>query len=369
MSGFASSGDRHRITGPKLRGRVATASFAPVGDLTGQVLGDRYRLVSVLGEGGMGTVYLAEHVAIGKQLAVKVLGLEFSQQESYRIRFLREAQSISRIAHENVVEVTDFGVAPNGSLYLVMEYLQGEGLSETLDREGPLPWSRAKQIVLQVCRALHAAHEKGILHRDIKPENCFRIKRGSNRDFIKVLDFGLAKVVSDDPGMETSLTAVGGVIGTPEYMSPERVRGEKLDERSDVYAVGVLLYEVCTGCVPFSGDHYTLVLDQQLHAAPVPPRQVTPSADISPELEQVILRALEKDRDRRFPNIRSLAEALAAIPVLTSSSTGVPVHTPATVPPSNAKSREGTLLAIILALTIIVVALGGIVVAFVLGIL
>ena len=368
MGGIASSGDKHRITGPKLRGRVATASFASIGDLTGQILGDRYRLVSVLGEGGMGTVYLAEHVTIGKQLAIKVLGLEFSQQESYRIRFLREAQSISRIAHENVVDVTDFGVAPNGSLYLVMEYLQGEGLSETLDREGPLPWSRAKQIVLQVCRALHAAHEKGILHRDIKPENCFRIKRGANRDFIKVLDFGLAKVVSDDPGMETSLTAVGGIIGTPEYMSPERVRGEKLDERSDVYAVGILLYEVCTGCVPFSGDHYTLVLDQQLHAVPVPPRQVTPNADISRELEQVILRALEKDRDRRFPNIRSLAEALANIQTLTSSSAGVPIQ-PRAQPVQTAKSREGTLIAIILALTVVVVALGGIVLAFVLGIL
>jgi serine/threonine-protein kinase len=369
MGGLASSGDQHRITGPKLRGRVATASFASVADLTGHVLGDRYRLLSVLGEGGMGTVYLAEHVTIGKQLAVKVLGLEFSQQESYRIRFLREAQSISRIAHENVVEVTDFGVAPNGSLYIVMEYLQGEGLSETLDREGALPWARAKPIVLQVCRALHAAHEKGILHRDIKPENCFRIKRGANRDFIKVLDFGLAKVVTDDPGMETSLTAVGGVIGTPEYMSPERVRGEKLDERSDVYAVGILLYEVCTGCVPFSGDHYTLVLDQQLHALPVPPRQVAPHAGISPELEAVILRALAKDRDRRYPNIRTLAETLAAVHVLTSSSAGVPVTQRRPPPPRTSTSRESTLLAIIIVLTIAVVALGGIVAAFVLGIL
>ena len=371
--GVASSGDMHRVTGPKPRGRVATASFQSIGDLTGHVLGDRYRLVSILGEGGMGTVYLAEHVTIGKQLAVKVLGAEFSQQESYRIRFLREAQSISRIAHENVVEVTDFGVAPNGSLYLVMEYLQGEGLSDTLDREGALAWGRTKQIVLQVCRALHAAHEKGILHRDIKPENCFRIKRGANRDFIKVLDFGLAKVVSDEPGMETSLTAIGGVIGTPEYMSPERVRGEKLDERSDVYSVGILLYEVCTGCVPFSGDHYTLVLDQQLHAQPVPPRVVAPHAGITPELESVILQALEKDRARRYPNIRALAEAVAAIPVQTSS-TGVPVQQ-GTYPPTAgaaaagqpAKSREGLLFAIIVALGVAVLVLGAIVVAFVLG--
>jgi serine/threonine-protein kinase len=318
----------------------------------------------------MGTVYLAEHVAIGKQLAVKVLASEFAQQDQYRKRFLREAQAISQIAHENIVEVTDFGVTPHGSLYLVMEYLQGEGLADTLQNEGALTWARAKPMVLQICRALHAAHEKGILHRDIKPENCFRIKRGSSRDFMKVLDFGLAKILSAPGGVETSLTGTGRVIGTAEYMSPEQIRGEKLDARSDVYSVGILLYEMMTGCVPYAADHYTLVLDQQLHAQPVSPRQVAPQGDISPPLEQVILKTLEKDRAARFQSIRELAEALAQIPISTSISASghPPIQAPPTVPPMpHKKTKEGVYLGIIVGLSMLVLGLAAVVIAFLLG--
>lgn len=262
----------------------------------------------------MGTVYLAEHVTIGKRFAVKVLAQELAQQETYRVRFLREAQIISQISHEHIVEVTDFGLTPTGSLYLVMELLEGEGLCETLNREGALPWPRTKAMVLQVCHAIGAAHANGILHRDIKPENCFRICRGTNPDFMKVLDFGLAKTTNVGPNVEASITAVAGLVGTPEYMSPERVRGETLDERSDVYAVGVLLYEMVTGCVPFSGEHYSAVLDQQLHAEPVAPRKLAPKANISRPLQSVILTALAKDRGLRYPNARALADALEAIP-------------------------------------------------------
>lgn len=364
----ASSGSGNRLTGPR-RGRVATASFTSLGDLTSQVLGDRYRLVSVIGEGGMGQVYLAQHVTIGKQLAVKVLALEFAQQETFRIRFLREAQAISQIAHENVVDVSDFGVAPNGSLYIVMELLKGEGLSDMLDREGHLQWERARTIGLQVCDALTAAHSKGILHRDIKPENVFRTTRGSNEDFIKVLDFGLAKVVSDEPGIETSLTAVGGIIGTPEYMSPERVRGEKLDERSDVYAVGVLLYEMVTGCVPFSGDHYTLVLDQQLHAAPLPPSQVAPDANIGAGLDAVILRALEKDRERRYASVADLAEGLHRLDQLSATSGAVPPLPSSGSGAAARDRRERTYLSAIILLTVLVVVLAALVAAFATGVL
>ena len=353
---------------------TAVYSPPPADPLQGQVLGDRYRLVSVLGEGGMGTVYLAEHVAIGKQLAVKVLASEFAQQDTYRRRFLREAQAISQIAHENVVDVTDFGVAPNGSLYLVMELLQGENLADTLQTDGALSWARAKSMILQVCRALHAAHDKGILHRDIKPENCFRIKRGANRDFIKVLDFGLAKILGTQTGIETSLTGTGRVIGTAEYMSPEQIRGEKLDPRSDIYSVGVVLYEMMTGCVPFAADHYTLVLDQQLHAQPVPPRQVNPAGDISPELEHAILRAIEKDPARRYQSIREMAESLATVPTSVSISTNTPAAEPLRPHPTQAassapapKSNEGLYLGIIIALSVLVLGLGAAVAAYALG--
>lgn len=350
-------------------------SPAPADPLQGQVLGDRYRLVSVLGEGGMGTVYLAEHVAIGKQLAVKVLASEFAQQDSYRRRFLREAQAISQIAHENIVDVTDFGVTPNGSLYLVMELLQGENLADMLQTEGALAWSRAKAMILQVCRALHAAHEKGILHRDVKPENCFRIKRGANRDFIKVLDFGLAKILGSQAGIETSLTGTGRVIGTAEYMSPEQIRGEKLDPRSDVYSVGVVLYEMMTGCVPFAADHYTLVLDQQLHAQPVPPRTVAPTADISAALESVIMQTLQKDPGHRYQSIRDLAEALASIPSSVSTSVppqqhvsvSSPYQAPLTHATPSSKSREGMYIGIIVALSVMVLGLGLAVAAYAFG--
>ncbi len=343
------------------RERVKTASFEPVGDLLNQVLSERYRLDSILGTGGMGTVYRATHVTIGKQLAVKVLAQEFANEETFRVRFLREAQAISQIGHENVVEVTDFGVTPTGSLYLAMELLEGEVLSDLLDRDGALGWARSKPIVLQVCRALQAAHDKGILHRDIKPENCFCIVRGESSDFVKVLDFGLAKMFMTEAGLETSLSAVGGILGTPEYMSPERIRGEQLDVRSDLYAVGVLAYELVTGCVPFSGDHYTLVLDQQLHAEPVPPSEVAPRAGIGPQLEAAILKALAKDREQRFDSVGALAEALSAADAAATGSAAASEGSAASaaigpVPPA---SRERTYQAVIVVLGLMVLALGG----------
>ena len=307
MSGNASSSTS------RSRGRVATPTLPPVDNLLGQTLDGRYRLDDVLGSGGMGTVYRATHVTIGKTLAVKVLAQEFAGDDTFRRRFLREAQAVSQISHHNVVEVSDFGVTPTGSLYLVMEFLEGESLSDLLDREGGLGWRRAKPLVLQVCRALQSAHEKGILHRDVKPENCMRIARPDNPDFIKVLDFGLAKMLMAEPGIDVSLSAKGGgIMGTPEYMSPERIRGQTLDARSDVYALGVLAYELITGCVPYSGDHYTKVLDQQLNAAPVPLRKVSPELDIGRDVEVVVLRALEKSPERRFASAGELADALEA---------------------------------------------------------
>ncbi|MCA9719203.1 MAG: serine/threonine protein kinase, partial [Myxococcales bacterium] len=211
-----------------------------VGDaLVGQVLCDRYEILDKLGEGGMGTVYLAEHITIHKRCAIKVLSSEYANKQDLIDRFLQEARAASMISHENVVEITDFGTAPNGSVFFVMEWLDGEDLSSTVEREGALPWTRVKPIALQICRALGAAHDKGIIHRDMKPENCFRVKRSTSNDFIKVLDFGIAKVTTDD-GEGKGLTKTGMIFGTPEYMSPEQAQGIRVDHRADIYAVGVI---------------------------------------------------------------------------------------------------------------------------------
>jgi len=350
----------HASSSPsRSRERVATAGFAPVGDLLGQVLDGRYRLDAIVGSGGMGTVYKATHVTIGKTLAVKVLAQEFAGDDTFRKRFLREAQAVSQISHHNVVEVSDFGVTPTGSLYLVMEFLQGESLSDMLNREGGLGWRRAKPIILQVCRALQSAHDKGILHRDVKPENCMRMARPDNPDFIKVLDFGLAKMLMSEPGIDISLSAKGGgIMGTPEYMSPERIRGQPLDARSDVYALGVLAYELVTGCVPYAGDHYTKVLDQQLNAVPVPLRKVAPNLDIGRSVETVILRALEKSPEARFASAGELADALEEVG--TSVKRG---------PDQGAASRERTYRTIIFVLVALVFVLSGVLLAQTFGVL
>ncbi|MEM7157520.1 MAG: serine/threonine-protein kinase [Myxococcota bacterium] len=330
--------------------------------LEGMVLSDRYRVLKKLGEGGMGSVYLAEHTTIKKRLALKVLSSEYSHKQDLVDRFLQEARAASMIDQQNVVEITDFGSVPNGSVFFVMEFLNGEDLSRTIKTQGALPWARVKPIMLQICAALTAAHEAGIIHRDMKPENCYRIKRGSNEDFIKVLDFGIAKVTTDDGEGGRGLTRTGMIFGTPEYMSPEQAKGEKVDFRVDVYAVGVILYELLTGQVPFTADTFMGILTKHMFEAPPAPSQVAPEADIPQKVEAIILKALQKDREYRFQSMRDLAEAIedvasdsAAVSVVaervvapsggqthfSTSSPAVPIGGPGTVPPEESKSRGG----------------------------
>ena len=281
--------------------------------LVGALLGERYKLLRLIGQGGMGAVYLAEHVVIGKQIAVKVLNPEYSKNPGDVQRFLQEARAASLIRHDHVVDIADFGNSPQGQAYLVMEYLEGEDLAQTLKSVGRMDWFRVSNIVMQIGSALAAAHAKGIVHRDMKPENCFRVKRDGDADFIKVLDFGIAKIVDDRMSKgHQSLTIEGGIIGTPEYIAPELCRGLKADSRVDIYALGVVMYRMLTGVLPFrtDTDNYMAVLSQHLTDPPVPPREQAPDADIPPKIEQIVLRTLEKDPADRYQRIDELIAAL-----------------------------------------------------------
>ncbi|MDC0715867.1 serine/threonine protein kinase [Nannocystis bainbridge] len=284
-------------------------------NLVGTVLADRYRLLKRIGEGGMGSVYQAEHITIGRKLAIKVLSPEYGDSPEIIARFLQEARTASMLHHEHIVDITDFGYTKQGLAFLTMEYLEGEDLATMLAREGRQPWTRVRRLLLQICRALDAAHEAGIVHRDMKPDNCFRIKRGGNPDFIKILDFGIAKVIvegtaSGRADRQKMATEAGTLLGTPEYMAPEIARDQKPDARVDVYSVGVVMYELLTGSVPFKGQTFMATVAMQMVDEPEAPRHRAPDAGIPETIEHIVMTALRKDPAERFQTIREFADAI-----------------------------------------------------------
>ena len=273
---------------------------------------DKYKVISRIGEGGMGLVYEAEHTVIEKRVAMKILREDFSRRPEVVERFRQEAKSASRIGHENIVDISDFGTTPHGSSYFVMEYLEGEDLANVLAREGTLPTDRIAHVLLQCCRALGAAHDKGIVHRDIKPENIFLVSRGNRRDFVKIVDFGIAKMsdIETEGAPGRKLTKTGMIFGTPEYMSPEQAAGKALDHRVDIYALGVILFEGLTGRVPFVGDSFMGILTQHMFEEAPPLRDVNPRVSTSAEMEMVVYKALAKDPDQRYQTMKELEDAI-----------------------------------------------------------
>jgi serine/threonine protein kinase len=226
---------------------------APVIDpLIGAVVGERYRIVSRIGVGGMGAVYRAEHTMMRRDLAIKVLLTELGGREEFARRFEREAESASRLAHPNIITVTDFGRTPDGLPFLAMEFLAGDSLTSAI-KQGPLSRERALGIIRQILRALDHAHAAGIVHRDLKPDNIMLVERDGQRDVVKILDFGIAKVTQPASGHE-ALTQAGVIFGTPEYLSPEQALGESVDARADLYAAGVILFEMLAGRRPFESE-------------------------------------------------------------------------------------------------------------------
>ena len=296
----------------------STAAYAvqpnPQDVLIGQTLADRYYVQKKLGEGGMGAVYLATHKVLEKQVALKVLHGEFARKQDLVERFMQEAKAASRIRHENVIDVSDFGSTPDGLVFFAMELLKGHDLHEEIARariaSQLLPWARTKRIFLQICSALSAAHGLGIVHRDLKPENVFLVEFLGDTDFVKLLDFGIAKLTEvNEEGRK--LTRTGMLFGTPEYMSPEQARGDTADHRVDIYAMGCILFQLITTRVPFEADNFMGVLS--LHLTEPPPQISNETFDAvgAPrEIMQIIDRALSKDRNERYQTMDDLANAV-----------------------------------------------------------
>jgi serine/threonine-protein kinase len=286
--------------------------------LVGRLVAGRYRVLKPLGEGGMGQVYLAEHEAIEKKIALKVLRPEFSRKEDIVSRFQQEAISASRIKHPNVLEVFDFGRLDGGEAFLAMEFLDGHDLADELSRSGILDPSRALPIAMQICRALAAAHARGVVHRDMKPDNVF-LQRTVDGEIVKIVDFGIAQLRSTEEAAQSEprrrrLTKTGMIFGTPEYMAPEQAGGRATDHRVDVYAVGVILYEMFSGAVPFTGDSFIAVLSAAVHEPPPLLTAVNPELRISAGLQEVIMRALAKKPSDRFATMNDLMTAILATP-------------------------------------------------------
>ncbi|MEM1032810.1 MAG: protein kinase [Myxococcota bacterium] len=270
--------------------------------LIGKVVAGRYRLEARLGEGGMGLVYRARHVLIDRVVALKLIRPDLRAETHLRAWMLREAKAANRVDHAHIIDIHDIGETEDGELYLVMEYLVGTPLSAELSN-GPMNMVRSTDILEQMCAALGRAHDLGVVHRDLKSDNILLTERGGRKDFVKILDFGLAALKRD-----ARLAPKGAVFGTPEYMSPEQARGEDATPSSDLYALGVLFYEMLTGQLPFRSNDRDTLLKMQQKQAPPPPRKVR--GDVNPHAEDIALRLLQKGQKERYRDAHHLKEDL-----------------------------------------------------------
>jgi len=287
-------------------------------DLVGQVIADRYHITKKLGEGGMGQVYLAEHVKMGRRCAIKIMTPGSMSDPDAISRFNREAANASRINHANVCAIYDFGETPDGLIYLAMEFIEGKSLTDLLEEAGTLPLPRAAVMIQQSADALQAAHDFGIVHRDLKPDNIM-VVTARGKDTVKVVDFGIAKAVGGSEG-EQKVTKTGFVVGTPEYMSPEQLSGDPVDGRSDIYSLGLVFYRMLTGATPFPADSQQETMIKRLTDDPVPLAEAKPDVRFPPELQRVLDRVLARMPSDRYA---SAAEFGRDVKTVAQASTGL----------------------------------------------
>lgn len=275
--------------------------------LIGRVVSDRYRIVRKLGEPGVAGLYFAEHLLVNRNVALRIILPEVRRPDVLQ-SFLDQARTIARISHENVVEIFCCGQSPDDFVFVATELLEGETLRGLLEREGPLPWARARSILRQIAAALGAVHEHRIVHRDLKPENIFLTPRNGTRDFVKVLNFGVAELTT--AALEEGETGSGQFCSAPDYVAPELVLAQAVDHRADIYSLGCLAYEMLTGTPPFDGQSVVEVVNKHIHERPLPMRLRRPDLDLAADVDAVVMRALEKDPERRFTTVTEMAVAI-----------------------------------------------------------
>ena len=326
------------------RDGTALRSSSATGDLIGSIVAERYHILKKLGEGGMGTVYLAEHVKMGRKAALKVMNPGMNSDPDAIARFNREAANASRLNHPNVCGIYDFGETPEGLIYLAMEFVEGESLTSLIEKNGFLPAPRAASIIHQAADALAVAHDYGIVHRDLKPDNIMIAKGRDGSDMVKVVDFGIAKASSSDA---QKVTKTGLVVGTPEYMSPEQLAGDKLDGRSDIYSLGLVAFNCLTGQLPFQSNSAQEAMIMRLTDQPKTLAEMKPDIDWPPELQAVMDKVLARDADERYQKSaefgRDIAKAVENMPATIAAAAGTMVMgaAAADVPKTRMASKGG----------------------------
>jgi serine/threonine-protein kinase len=282
-------------------------------DMIGRTIAGRYRIVAKLGEGGMGAVYRGEQTSLKRAVAIKLLKPELSTNQMILRRFNAEAEAVAKLSHPNTVIVYDFGQDTDGSLFIAMEYIEGKSLRSAIGREGPFSPARAIAIALQVAASLSDAHSHSIVHRDLKPDNVMLQERGRQKDIVRVLDFGIAKLRDENRATQQAMTQAGDMLGTPQYMAPEQIRGEAIDGRTDVYALGCMIYEMVTARLPYEAPTIMAMLSKHLLEQVVPPTQRRPDLNLPKSIDQLVLAAMAKDPKDRPPTMDQFSEMLAGL--------------------------------------------------------